>query len=144
MILDSKSIEYVTVDITEPGNETEKEFMQQNGKARSSKYPLPPQLFNEEEYCGDYEDFDLANEVDELEKFLKMTPAVSKAEINLEKSEPSADEKVVENGELNGNTTSRENSAEKTNDKEAAENTSDERREEKTEEAGGDQENEEE
>ncbi|XP_049792961.1 SH3 domain-binding glutamic acid-rich protein homolog [Schistocerca nitens] len=143
MILDSKSIEYVTVDITEPGNENEKEFMQQNGKARSSKYPLPPQLFNEEDYCGDYEDFDMANEIDELEKFLKMTPAVSKAEINLEKSETSADENVVENGELNGNTTSRENSSEKNEDKEAAGSAADERREEKTEEAG-DQQNEEE
>lgn len=32
----------------------------------------------------DYEDFDLANENDELEKFLKMSDQVSKAEITLE------------------------------------------------------------
>lgn len=52
MILESKNIEYVSVDITEPGNEQEKEFMQQNSKTKDSKFPLPPQLFNEEDYCG--------------------------------------------------------------------------------------------
>ena len=53
MILDSKNVEYETIDITEPGKEMEKEFMQMNGIARDdSKYPLPPQIFNEDEYCG--------------------------------------------------------------------------------------------
>lgn len=52
MILDSKNVEYETIDITEPGKELDKEFMQTNGIARESKYPLPPQIFNEEEYCG--------------------------------------------------------------------------------------------
>lgn len=52
MILDSKNVEYETIDITEPGKEMEKEFMQANSIARESKYPLPPQIFNEEEYCG--------------------------------------------------------------------------------------------
>jgi glutaredoxin len=52
MILDSKNVEYVVVDITEPGKENEKEFMQQNSNAKESKHPLPPQIFNGEEYCG--------------------------------------------------------------------------------------------
>lgn len=52
MILDSKNIEYVVVDITEPGKENEKEFMQQNSKAKEAKHPLPPQIFNEDDYCG--------------------------------------------------------------------------------------------
>lgn len=52
MILDSKNIEYVAVDITEPGKEYEKEFMQQNSKVKEAKHPLPPQLFNENDYCG--------------------------------------------------------------------------------------------
>ncbi|GLG93435.1 SH3 domain-binding glutamic acid-rich protein homolog [Gryllus bimaculatus] len=121
MILDSKNIEYVVVDITEPGKESDKEFMQKNSNAKDSKYPLPPQMFNEEEYCGDYEDFDLANEVDDLERFLKLSPSVSKAEITLEPSAPAAapvaaaaateaEEKApVENGV----SSSRENSSEK-------------------------------
>jgi glutaredoxin len=52
MILDSKNIEYVVVDITEPGKENEKEFMQQNSNAKEAKHPLPPQIFNDDDYCG--------------------------------------------------------------------------------------------
>ena len=52
MILDSKSIKYEAIDITEPGLEHEKEFMQQNSNPKDLKNPLPPQLFNEKEYCG--------------------------------------------------------------------------------------------
>jgi glutaredoxin len=53
MILESKGVTCEVVDITEPGREAEKEFMQKNSKLRDdSRYPLPPQLFNDEEYCG--------------------------------------------------------------------------------------------
>lgn len=52
MILDSKSVKYEVIDITEPGKEDDKEFMQTNSKTRDSKYPLPPQIFNEDNYCG--------------------------------------------------------------------------------------------
>uniref|UniRef100_A0A0P4VG17 Uncharacterized protein n=1 Tax=Rhodnius neglectus TaxID=72488 RepID=A0A0P4VG17_9HEMI len=72
MIMDSKNIKYIAIDITEPGNEADKQFMQDNAKATESKHPLPPQIFNEQEYCGDYVGFDLANENDELEAFLKL------------------------------------------------------------------------
>ncbi|XP_064539786.1 SH3 domain-binding glutamic acid-rich protein homolog [Drosophila montana] len=94
MILDSKSIQYDTVDITEPGKEGEKEMMQNkstsNGGTVSDpdpRHPLPPQIFNDEEYCGDYDAFDMANEIDTLEVFLKLAPAdttaVSSAQIEL-------------------------------------------------------------
>lgn len=79
MILDSKHIPYTIVDITEPGQEAEKDFMQKNSEHNGAtisdqnpRHPLPPQMFNDAEYCGDYDDFDLANEVDNLEVFLKM------------------------------------------------------------------------
>ena len=52
MILESKNVEYQVIDITEPDKEAEKEFMQANSTARDSKYPLPPQIFNDEDYCG--------------------------------------------------------------------------------------------
>lgn len=103
MILESKSISYSVIDITEPGKESDKEFMQQNSKSRESKHPLPPQIFNDETYCGDYEDFDMANELDELEKFLKVPPG----------------EGNPANGHLaNGNTSSREPEAAAVNDEE--------------------------
>ena len=79
MILESKQIPHELIDIAEPGKEPEKEFMQKNSTslgATSSdanpRNPLPPQFFNGEEYCGDYEGFDLANEIDEVEVFLKL------------------------------------------------------------------------
>lgn len=73
MILESKNIPCEIIDITEPGKESDKEFMQQNSKPRGDqKHPLPPQIFNDDEYCGDYDDFDMANEVSELEIFLKV------------------------------------------------------------------------
>lgn len=93
MILESKNVAYSVIDITEPGKESDKEFMQQNSKTREAKHPLPPQIFNDETYCGDYEDFDMANELDELEKFLKVLPGEGNAS----------------NGHIaNGNTSSRE------------------------------------
>lgn len=79
MILDSKHISYTVVDITEPGQEAEKDFMQKNSEHNGAtisdqnpRHPLPPQMFNDAEYCGDYDDFDMANEVDNLEVFLKI------------------------------------------------------------------------
>lgn len=106
MILDSKNVEYEIIDITEPGKELEKEFMQTTGLARESKYPLPPQIFNEEVYCGDYEDFDLANEMDELEDFLKIEPTTGGAQ---NAPDSSANKSIQQNG----NTTSREPSTDK-------------------------------
>lgn len=52
MILDSKNVTYEVIDITEPGKEDDKEFMQESSNARENKYPLPPQIFNEFDYCG--------------------------------------------------------------------------------------------
>lgn len=52
MILESKNVEYEVIDITEPSREAEKEYMQLNSMAKQSKYPLPPQIFNDEDYCG--------------------------------------------------------------------------------------------
>lgn len=104
MILDSKNIKYDIIDITEPGREADKDFMQNNAKSNGGtvsdpnpRSPLPPQVFNDDEYCGvsgrhcrgndlqcvskagsqhfcfqDYDQFDLANEVDTLEQFLKV------------------------------------------------------------------------
>lgn len=53
MILDSKNIAYDLVDITEPGKEDEKTYMQVNSKSKDgSKNALPPQIFNGDVYCG--------------------------------------------------------------------------------------------
>lgn len=71
MILNSLAIECEAVDIAGPGMDEAKDYMRAEGKKKDGqRYCLPPQIFNGEKYCGDYDDFDLANEDDELEEFL--------------------------------------------------------------------------
>lgn len=79
MILESKHIDFTVIDITEPTQEKEKDFMQANSTEMgitvsdaNPRHPLPPQIFNGEQYCGDYNGFELSNENDELEAFLKI------------------------------------------------------------------------
>lgn len=61
---------------------------------------MPPQIFNDQEYCGDYDAFDLANEIDNLEVFLKLSPEeipeIKKSTIDTSKLEPNSNGKVVE------------------------------------------------
>ncbi|XP_063378838.1 SH3 domain-binding glutamic acid-rich protein-like [Cydia fagiglandana] len=116
MILDSKNIKYDIIDIAEPGREADKDFMQNNSTSNGGtvsdpnpRSPLPPQIFNDEEYCGDYDQFDMANEVDTLEVFLK---------VELPPEEPPAAEQKVVNGDAekteNGDSkASKENSQER-------------------------------
>lgn len=102
MIMDSKHISYTVIDITEPGQEGEKDFMQKNSEHNGStisdptpRHPLPPQLFNDTEYCGDYDDFDLANEIDNLEVFLKLEapkPAAAVSEVSPDEQQKNGDQ----------------------------------------------------
>lgn len=109
MILDSKNISYEIIDISEPGKEEEKDFMHANSTANGGtasdpnpRHPLPPQLFNGTEYCGDYDQFELANEIDNLEVFLKLSaeeiPQIHKGTLDTSKiDENHPNGKVIEN-----------------------------------------------
>lgn len=62
MILDSKNYKYEVIDIAEPGKESDKEFMQEKSTNKGStasdqdpRHPLPPQIFADDEYCGEYD-----------------------------------------------------------------------------------------
>jgi len=71
MILNSLAIECEPIDISAPGMDEAKDYMREKGKKKDGqRYVLPPQIFNGEKYCGDYDDFDVANEDDLLEEFL--------------------------------------------------------------------------
>merc|ERR1719273_2711004 len=71
MILKSLGIPLKVVDISAPGSEEERDYMRSNGKKKEgARNVLPPQVFNGDKYCGDYDDFDIANEDDKLEEFL--------------------------------------------------------------------------
>merc|ERR1711955_102544 len=73
----------------------QRDFMRASAKKKEGqRHALPPQIFNGETYCGDYDDFDVANEDDELEEFLglpRKTPKVVPGEENKEK-EPASEE----------------------------------------------------
>lgn len=80
MIFNSLRIPYTAVDIAAPGQEDETDFMRANAKKKEGqRHVLPPQIFNGEKYCGDYDDFDLANEDDVLEEFLLIPRKTPKA-----------------------------------------------------------------
>ncbi|XP_029023199.1 SH3 domain-binding glutamic acid-rich-like protein 3 [Betta splendens] len=66
-ILDSKSIQYELIDIS-VGEELRNEMRNKAGNPSA----VPPQLFNEDQYCGNYEMFSEAVESDTVEQFLKM------------------------------------------------------------------------
>ena len=59
MILESKNLKFVAIDITAPGQENLRSFMQENSTNsgattgdQNPRHPLPPQIFNEDIYCG--------------------------------------------------------------------------------------------
>merc|ERR1719336_1259423 len=91
MILKSLGIPMDCVDISAPGMEDHRDTMRASAKKKEGqRHALPPQIFNGEKYCGDYDDFDVANEDDELEEFLgipRKTPKAVKGEPEEEKKE---------------------------------------------------------
>ncbi|XP_017286648.1 SH3 domain-binding glutamic acid-rich-like protein 3 [Kryptolebias marmoratus] len=66
-ILESKSIPYELVDIS-LGGELRDEMRNKAGDPAA----VPPQLFNEDQYCGNYEMFSEAVEADTVKQFLKL------------------------------------------------------------------------
>ncbi|XP_053213080.1 SH3 domain-binding glutamic acid-rich protein homolog [Panonychus citri] len=96
-ILDSFRIEYEKIDVTEPGFEEEKQRMKEICKQRSDQPALPPQFFNDDQYCGDWIDFETASELDTLPEFLKIKMSSSTIEKSKESTED--EEQVTETKE---------------------------------------------
>jgi len=71
MVLTMRKKEFEVIDIMKPGNQNHRTYMRDRGKKKEGqRNVLPPQIFNGDDYIGDFEDFDLANEDDVLEEFL--------------------------------------------------------------------------
>ncbi|KAK7124691.1 hypothetical protein R3I94_018919 [Phoxinus phoxinus] len=66
-ILDSKSIKYELIDIS-VGGAVRDEMRSKSGIPTA----IPPQIFNEDQYCGNYEMFSEAVEADTVDQFLKI------------------------------------------------------------------------
>lgn len=92
-ILQSLPIDLQIIDVTDPGREEDLALMQEAAKKHDKKTQLPPQIFNENEYCGDYADFEMANDDDEILRFLKLEDGKSKSEAII-----NAEEKITQNG----------------------------------------------
>ncbi|CAH0557513.1 unnamed protein product [Brassicogethes aeneus] len=78
-ILETKQIKYAIVDVSQDSNKDEKEYMikyaTQSGGTKSQpnpEVPFTPQIFNDGVYCGDYNSFEVANELGTLKEFLKI------------------------------------------------------------------------
>merc|ERR1739847_250022 len=99
MILKSLGIKMDLVDISAPGSEEKRDLMRASAKKKEGqRFPLPPQIFHGEKYCGDYDDFDVANEDDELEEFLNIprkTPKAVKPGEGEEKKPEEGEEKAA-------------------------------------------------
>merc|ERR1719167_818509 len=71
LVLQTRKIEFETIDIMHPGNQKLRTFMREKGKKKEgARNVIPPQIFNGEDFRGDFDDFDIANEDDLLEEFL--------------------------------------------------------------------------
>ncbi|XP_028320112.1 SH3 domain-binding glutamic acid-rich protein isoform X3 [Gouania willdenowi] len=73
--LEALKVEYTQLDIA--CNEENRMWMRQNvpeEKKPANGIPLPPQIFNEEGYCGDYETFFDAKEENSVYNFLGLAP----------------------------------------------------------------------
>ncbi|KAM9801351.1 SH3 domain-binding glutamic acid-rich protein-like [Neosynchiropus ocellatus] len=90
--LEALKVEYTQLDIA--CNEENRMWMRQNvpeEKKPSNGIPLPPQIFNEESYCGDYETFFDAKEDNAVYSFLGLPPPHGS-------KEATQADKIVENG----------------------------------------------
>ncbi|XP_044057616.1 SH3 domain-binding glutamic acid-rich protein isoform X40 [Siniperca chuatsi] len=92
--LEALKVDYTQLDIA--CNEENRMWMRQNvpeEKKPTNGIPLPPQIFNEESYCGDYETFFDAKEDNSVYAFLGLPPPPgSKAHAEEEEKQEEADE----------------------------------------------------
>jgi glutaredoxin len=70
-ILDTNKIGYVEIDISDPKNSNEKEFLQRTLASLKQKMSLP-QIFHNEQYCCDFEGILSAVESNTLKNVLKL------------------------------------------------------------------------
>uniref|UniRef100_G1PMZ0 SH3 domain-binding glutamic acid-rich protein n=1 Tax=Myotis lucifugus TaxID=59463 RepID=G1PMZ0_MYOLU len=96
--LEANKIDFKEFDIA--GDEDNRKWMRENvpgEKKPQNGIPLPPQIFNEEQYCGDFDSFFSAKEENIIYSFLGLAPPPgSKA------TQPPEEEPSLPNGEVVG------------------------------------------
>lgn len=95
MLLDGLSIPFDAIDITKPGNEEQRMFMREHATKTDVKgNPLPPQFFYNEEYLGNFVDFEEAVEDDRIAEFLRLEPNSCRAANRAENKENRVDQGI--------------------------------------------------
>ncbi|XP_053561893.1 SH3 domain-binding glutamic acid-rich protein isoform X1 [Bombina bombina] len=82
--LEANRIDFEEKDIA--CNDDNRQWMRDNvpGEMKPKNgIPLPPQIFNEEQYCGDFESFFNAKEGNEIQVFLGLAPQPSSKEAEI-------------------------------------------------------------
>ncbi|XP_023155318.1 SH3 domain-binding glutamic acid-rich protein isoform X41 [Amphiprion ocellaris] len=86
--LEALKVDYAQLDIA--CNEENRMWMRQNvpeDKKPANGIPLPPQIFNEEGYCGDYDTFFDAKEDNSVYAFLGLPPPPGSKQAQAEEEE---------------------------------------------------------
>uniref|UniRef100_A0A8C7BC33 SH3 domain binding glutamate rich protein n=1 Tax=Neovison vison TaxID=452646 RepID=A0A8C7BC33_NEOVI len=108
--LEANKIDFKELDIA--GDEDNRKWMRENvpgEKKPQNGIPLPPQIFNEEQYCGDFDSFFSAKEENIIYSFLGLAPPPGS---KVEKS--SEETSSLPNGDVVGEEQSSEEGTEKT------------------------------
>ncbi|XP_021165013.1 SH3 domain-binding glutamic acid-rich protein isoform X4 [Fundulus heteroclitus] len=95
--LEALKVEYAELDIA--CNEQNRMWMRENvpeEKKPANGIPLPPQIFNEESYCGDYDTFFDAKEDNAVFTFLGLPPPPGSKEAQEEEDEEHEEEELQE------------------------------------------------
>ena len=70
-VLSSWKFDYEAIDVAAPENEEQRDFVIESGKKTDDGKIMLPQIFKEDECCGDYLDFLQSIEHEKLQLFLK-------------------------------------------------------------------------
>ncbi|XP_077063745.1 SH3 domain-binding glutamic acid-rich protein isoform X8 [Siphateles boraxobius] len=95
--LEALKIDYAQLDIA--SNEDNRLWMRENvpgEKKPTSGIPLPPQIFNEEMYCGDYDTFFDAKEDNTVYEFLGLTPPPGSKKKEIKEAQQNGDAHTAE------------------------------------------------
>lgn len=151
--LEANKIDFKELDIA--GDEDNRKWMRENvpgEKKPQNGIPLPPQIFNEEQYCGDFDSFFSAKEENIIYSFLGLAPppgskvtkapeeasSLSNGDVVGEAENPTeGTEKTQESGE---NEAQEDDSEAAERNEEAGESATKERPDETAEEEGADEE----
>ncbi|XP_029026565.1 SH3 domain-binding glutamic acid-rich protein isoform X33 [Betta splendens] len=93
--LEALKVDYTPLDIA--CNEENRMWMRKNvpeDKKPSTGIPLPPQIFNEESYCGDYDTFFDAKEDNTVYAFLGLPPPPGSKQAHVEDEEEQDEEEA--------------------------------------------------